>query len=77
MFRLMQYLYMALLQTRVNNGDSKWRLNRAKPLVTTLGKTFLGDYFWKVMLRITEIGKTSQSKAFLRSKFYRKMTAVN
>ena len=37
--------YMALLQTRVSNGDSKWRLNRAKGQATTMEKAILGSYF--------------------------------
>ena len=44
--------YMALLQTRVNNGDSKWWLNRAKGQATMMEKAILGSYFWKLMLRI-------------------------
>ena len=44
--------YMALLQTRVNNGDSKWRLNKAKAQVTTMGKIFVGACFGKLMLRM-------------------------
>ena len=44
--------YVALLRTRVNNGDSKWRFNRAKTQVTTMGKTFVGACFGKQILRI-------------------------
>ena len=43
---------MALLRTRVNNRDSKWRLNRAKGQATVMEKGILAAYFWKLMLRI-------------------------
>ena len=68
--------HRTLLRTRVNNGDSKWRLNREKGQATVMEKAILGQatvmekaihlIFGNRCFELIEVDNRSQNKALPR-----------